>query len=202
MKTLFTDIPNPVLDRMHYLEQRDARDRQDGTPNLKRLRQIPAQTGMFLALLAESAPRGLLIEVGTSAGYSALWLSLAARQRGAALRTYELLPEKVELARETFAKAGVEEWIDLVHGDARSHLKDLEDIAFCFLDCEKEMYAEVYEAVTPRLAPGGLFVADNLTSHKDELRSFVDLARLDPSVDATVVPVGKGLLVCTKREEF
>lgn len=200
MKTLFTNIHKPILDRMAFLEERDLRDRKDGTPNLKRLRQVPPETGMLLALLAASAPRGTTIEIGTSGGYSALWLSLASKQRGDKLITYELLPDKAELARETFAKTKTEEWIDFVHGDARSQLRNHEEIAFCFLDCEKEMYAEIYPDVSSRLLLGGMLVADNVISHKDDLAAFVELARKDKSVDAAILPVGMGLLVCTKRE--
>ena len=201
MKTFFNEIPKPVLDRMSYLEERDARDRKDGTPHLKRLRQIPAETGMLLAILAASAPRGAVLELGTSGGYSALWLSLACKQRGDRLTTFELLPDKAELARETFAKAQVEDRVELVNGDARSHLKEWDEIAFCFLDVEKEMYLEIYKDVVPRLLTNGILVADNVNSHKEELAPFVEQARNDASVDVIVLPVGKGLLVCTKREK-
>lgn len=197
MKTLFTDIPKPMQERMEHLE--DRKDRQDGTPNLKRLRQVPPQSGMLLALLAASAPKGQLVEIGTSGGYSALWLSLAARQRGDKLVTFELLPEKAELARETFDKAQVSDAVELVHGDGRGHIGAYEDIAFAFLDCEKEMYAEFYDELVPRLAPGGLLVADNVISHREALASFVEKARQDERVDAAVLPVGMGLLVCVKR---
>ena len=200
MKPIFSELPKPVQERMAYLEQRDARDRHDGTPNLKRLRQVPAETGMLLALLAAAAPRGPVVEIGTSAGYSALWLVQACQQRGDKLVTYELLPEKAELARETFARAKVEDRVELVNGDARSKLKDYDEIAFCFLDAEKEMYAELYALVVPRLLPGGLLVADNVISHRDELQDFVKTARKDKTVDAAVLPVGKGLLVCAKLE--
>lgn len=200
MKNIFTDLPKPILDRMNYLEERDARDRKDGTPLLKRLRQIPAETGMLLAILASGAPRGAVLEIGTSGGYSALWLSLACRQRGDRLVTFELLPDKADLARETFAKAQVEDRVDLVNGDARSHFRDWDEVAFCFLDAEKEMYIEIYKEIVPRLLPNGLLVADNVISHKEELAAFVEHARNDPGVDAVVLPVGKGLLVCTKRE--
>jgi caffeoyl-CoA O-methyltransferase len=199
MKTLFTEIPKPVLDRMNYLEERDARDRKDGTPQLKRLRQIPPETGMLLAILAASAPRGAILEIGTSGGYSGLWLSLACKQRNEKLITFELLHDKAELARETFAKAQVEDWVELVNGDARSHLKDREEIAFCFLDVEKEMYLEIYKEIIPRLLSGGILVADNVISHKADLAEFIEYARDDASVDAAILPVGKGLLVCTKR---
>jgi caffeoyl-CoA O-methyltransferase len=199
MKTLFTDIPKPVLDRMHFLEERDGRDRNDGTAHLKRLRQVPPETGMLLGLLAASAPKGQMLEIGTSGGYSALWLSLASKERGGKLVTFELLPEKAQLARETFEKAQVGEQVELVHGDARAHLENYEEIAFCFLDAEKEMYPEFYDLVVPSLVDGGLLIADNVISHQDDLEKFVEKARKDKSVDAAVLPVGKGLLVCVKR---
>jgi predicted O-methyltransferase YrrM len=78
-------------------------------------------------------------------------------------------------------------------------LKDREEIAFCFLDVEKEMYLEICKEIIPRLLPGGMLVADNVISHKADLAEFVEYARDDASVDAAILPVGKGLLVCTKR---
>jgi predicted O-methyltransferase YrrM len=200
MKPLFAELSRPVLERMAYLEERDGRDRKDDTPHLKRLRQVPPQTGMLLALLAASSPSGPVVEIGTSGGYSSLWLVQAVQQRGDKLTTYELLPDKAELARETFAKAKVEDLVDLVHGDARSKLREHDEIAFCFLDAEKEMYAEFYELIVPRLKPGGMLVADNVISHKDDLQAVVDQARTDKTVDSVVLPVGLGLLVCTKLE--
>ena len=95
---VFHDIPAQILARMHELEHRDAVDRADGTPLLERLRQVPAGTGRFLALLAASAPDGPWIEIGTSAGYSALWLSLACRATGRCLTTFEVLAPKAALA--------------------------------------------------------------------------------------------------------
>ena len=74
---MFHNIQPSILARMQYLENIDAQDRQGGTPRLKCLRQIPPETGQFLALLLASAPEGAIIEIGTSAGYSTLWLALA-----------------------------------------------------------------------------------------------------------------------------
>ena len=85
-----------MLDRMRILEELDAADRIDDTPRMKRLRQIPPETGRFLAILAASAPEGEVIEIGTSAGYSSLWLSLACQATNRRLRTFEVLPAKVE----------------------------------------------------------------------------------------------------------
>ena len=91
---MFHDIPAPVVERMAFLEAIDAQDRLDGTPKVARLRQIPPETGRFLALLAASAPPGAVIEIGTSGGYSGLWLALACRQRGDCLTTFDSDAEK------------------------------------------------------------------------------------------------------------
>ena len=132
---MFHKIPKPILDRMKELEEIDTQDRQDGTPRIKRLRQIPPESGRVLAFLAYTVPtQGAWLEVGTSAGYSALWLSLAAKEKGKTLYTFELLPEKAALARETFKKANVEKLIELKHGDARGHVGDFGEVAFCFIE--------------------------------------------------------------------
>jgi caffeoyl-CoA O-methyltransferase len=195
---MFHHIPEPVIVRMRYLEEVDSRDRQDGTPRLKRLRQIPPETGRFIALLAANAPQGAFVEIGTSAGYSTLWLALACRQRGCRITTYEILEEKIRLARETFQQAEVGDVVELVQGDARLYLAGLDGLAFCFLDAEKEVYQDCYEAVVPRLMPGGLLLADNAINHQQTLGPMLDRAQTDVRVDAQVVPVGKGVLVCRK----
>jgi predicted O-methyltransferase YrrM len=183
---------------MKHLESVDRLDRQDGTPKAQRLRQIPPETGRFLAILAASAPPGPVLEIGTSGGYSSLWLILACIQRRDRLTTFEVAQDKFQLARQTFASAQVEPHVQQVQGDARELLAGFEGIAFCFLDAEKDIYQECYELVIPRLAPGGFFVADNVISHQAELAGFVERALADELVDALVVPVGKGLLVCRK----
>ena len=196
---MFSEIPSCMLERMQALVEIDARDRADGTGRLERLRQIPAVTGQFIALMAASAPDGRFIEIGTSAGYSTLWLSLACRAAGRSHHHFELLDEKARLARETFSQAGVEDVVNFVHGDALEHIGAIADIAFCFLDAEKDMYADCYEAVVPNLVPGGLLVADNAINHAPTLQPMIDRALADERVDALVVPIGNGELVCRKK---
>ena len=195
---MFSPLPPAILARMLELETRDAADRLDGTPRLQRLRQIPPETGRFIALIAASAPAGAMLEIGTSAGYSTLWLSLAAAQTKRQVTTFEILPEKVELSHETFKQAGVLDRVNLVGGDARQFLPSYDRIAFCFLDAEKEAYADCYELVVPRLCAGGWLLADNAINHAETLQPVIDRALNDPRVDAIVVPVGKGVLVCRK----
>jgi caffeoyl-CoA O-methyltransferase len=195
---MFHTIPTPVQERMRALEAIDFQDRADGTPVEGRLRQIPPETGRFLALLAAAAPPGALLEVGASAGYSALWLSLACRERGDRLTTFDILENKVRLAAETFRLAQVEALVQIIHGDARDYLGRFPRVAFCFMDAEKHLYRACYDLVVPNLVPGGWFVADNAISHAAALADFIAHARADPRLDALIVPIGKGLLLCRK----
>ena len=195
---MFHPIDKPILERMQYLERIDARDREDGTPRLQRLRQVTPDTGKFIALLVADAPRGEVIEIGTSAGYSTLWLSMACKMSNRSITTFEVLPEKAKLARETFRLTQVEGIVRLVEGDAREHLSQYQNIAFCFLDAEKEVYGECYEAVIPRLVKGGLLVADNAIDFRETLQPMLDRALTDERVDGLIVPIGKGELVCRK----
>ncbi len=196
---MFDDIPQRILERMSELERLDAGDRSDGTARLARLRQIPAETGKFIALLAAAAPAGRYLEIGTSAGYSTLWLALACRLVGRTLTTFEILGEKAELARQTFEMAGVGDVVELVHADALDRLANYSGVSFCFLDAEKELYSECYEALIPNMVSGGILIADNAINHEETLRPMLDRALADHRVDALIVPVGKGELVCRKK---
>ena len=195
---MFHNIPPAIWERMRFLEEIDTKDRTDGTPRMQRLRQIPPETGKFLALLAAGAPEGLILEIGTSAGYSTLWLAIAALALGRKVITFEVLPEKVKLARETFHVAGVEDTVKLIAGDARKHMEYYYNPAFVFLDAEKEVYSDCYELIVPRLVKGGLLVADNAINHREVLAPVLERALNDERVDALIVPIGKGELVCRK----
>jgi predicted O-methyltransferase YrrM len=196
---MFIDLDSTVLEVMHELEARDALDRGDGTPHLERLRQITPDTGRFIALWAASAPAGEAIEIGTSVGYSALWLAQACRLRGRTLTTYEILPEKARLARETFARTGVSDVVHLVEGDFLEYAGEVGDVGFCFLDAEKDVYEACYEVLVPKMVPGAILVADNFTSHRDDLQPLLERVLVDTRVDAMVATVGKGELVCRRR---
>jgi caffeoyl-CoA O-methyltransferase len=195
---MFHKIQPALLERMRYLEESDRRDRADGTPRMQRLRQIPPETGRLLALLAASSPAGSWLEIGTSAGYSTMWLALACEATRRRLTTFELLPEKIALARETIRLAGIESLVELVEGDAREKLRGFPRVAFCFLDAEKEIYSDCYEAVVPNMVPGGILAADNAVSHGAALEPMLEKVMADARVDSVIVPIGKGVLVSRK----
>jgi predicted O-methyltransferase YrrM len=195
---MFQNISPAILKRMAYLEQIDRNDRSDGTTRLKRLRQIPPETGKFLAILAASSPNGQFLEIGTSAGYSALWISLACAIRNCKLRTYEILDDKFNLEIETFREANVTQYIESIHGDVLQDLANIDNISFCFLDAEKEIYEKCYDAIVPKLVTGGILVADNAINHYETLKPMIGKAFSDNRVDSLVIPIGKGELVCRR----
>ncbi|HVP35900.1 MAG TPA: O-methyltransferase [Terriglobales bacterium] len=195
---MFHTIPKAIKERMAYLESRDKEDRLAGKSPAERLRQVPPETGKFLALLAASAPEGTYLEIGTSGGYSTMWISLACKELGRKLITFEVLEEKVKIARETFKTAGIEDIVELVSGDAKKYLQNYKNIGFCFLDAEKDDYLECYEKVVPNLVQGGILVADNAISHQEVLKPMVQRVLNDIRVDALIVPIGSGVLVCRK----
>lgn len=195
---MFHQIPEEVMARMRELEQMDATQRREGTPAFERLRQVPSATGRFLALSAASTPDGNFIEIGTSGGYSGLWISLACRALGRTLTTFELAEPKIALATETFSKAGVDDIVTIVPGDARDLVGAQTGVSFCFLDTEKKFYEECYEAVVPNMVSGGILVADNVTSHAGDLAAFLDRAESDERMDTMVVPVGSGALLARR----
>jgi caffeoyl-CoA O-methyltransferase len=195
---MFHNIPQAISTRMHKLEQIDLQDRTDGTPRMKRLRQIPPEVGRFIAVLAAAAPEGQCLEIGTSAGYSTLWLALACRATRRKVTTFEILAEKIELARSTFETACVVDTVELIQGDALHFLPRYRDIGFCFLDGEKEIYGQCYEVLVSRMVRGGMIVADNAIDHQATLRPMLDRALSDDRVDALIVPIGKGELICRK----
>jgi len=195
---MFHTLPPALAERMRVLEARDAADRADGTAHAERLRQIPPVTGKFLAILAASAPDGEAVEVGTSAGYSALWLSLACKATNRRLATHELSPAKAALARETFRLAGVEQYVELLQGDALTLLPGRSRLGFCFLDAERSLLPALFEIIIPRLVAGGLIAVDNVISHASEVADFLPAITADPRLDCVVVPIGSGVLVCRK----
>lgn len=127
-------------------------------------RNVPPEDGRLLRLLAESMGAKHVVEIGTSTGYSGIWFGLALRQTGGKLTTYEIDPQRASTARANFERAGMEAIITLVEGDAHQEVTKLQgSIDILFLDADKEGYIDYLNKLLPRVRPGGLIVAHNIT---------------------------------------
>jgi predicted O-methyltransferase YrrM len=181
------------------LEQRDSLEREQNVPREGRLRQITADVGRFLHVLVLAAKPGSILEIGTSGGYSTIWLATAARHVGASVVTLEVDPAKVPQAAANLREAGVDDVVTAVQGDALAYLRSQrEPVGFVFLDAEKDDYLAYLPLIVPLLSPGGVLVADNLLSHAELLAEFRERALSHPSLSAMVVPIGRGELLAVK----
>lgn len=194
-------IPDQVRAVMARLEARDAEDRDDGTPQLKRLRQIRPEVGELLLTLTVAIDAQRIVEIGTSGGYSTLWFATGVSQTGGRVTTFEVDPDKIAIARRTFADAGVTERVELREADGQAGLASMPagSVDLVFLDAEKDLYDAMLEPAIRALRPKGLLVADNLISHESALAGFRDRALADPRLSGLVVPIGRGELLAVRR---
>jgi predicted O-methyltransferase YrrM len=156
---------------------------------------VPADNGRMLRLLAESTGARNVAEIGTSTGYSGLWICLALQRTGGKLTTFELDPGRAAEARKRFEQAGVAGQVDVIVGDAHENVKRLKGpIDLLFLDADKEGYASYLKTLLPLVRPGGLIAADNVTMTADYMKAVTT----DPQLDT--VFFGRFAVTLKKRQ--
>src|SRR5438128_4870298 len=135
-----------------------------------------------------------MLEIGGSRGYSTIWLAAGVRYLGGRVLSLESDASKIDAWRRNVADAGLEEWADLVEGDALETLPGIDDVFdVVFLDAEKEEYERLFQLVRPKLEPGALVVADNVLSHADALGAYSAARQEDPTLVSVTVPLDRGL---------
>jgi predicted O-methyltransferase YrrM len=187
-------LDDRVLGVLARLEEQDRSERAAGLPPARRSRQVAPTTGRFLFALAASQAGIEVLELGGSRGYSSIWLAAGARILGGRVVSVEREPDRCAVWRANVAEAGLEEWADLVEGDARAVVAEIEDVFdLVFLDCEKNQYEPLFSLVRPLLEPGALVVADNVLSHADALGAYSAARQADPMLSSVTVPLDRGL---------
>jgi predicted O-methyltransferase YrrM len=184
------DRVRAVLER---LEREDAEERAQGLPSAQRSRAVAPTTGRFLFSLVAPQTDCEVLEIGGSRGYSTIWLAAGARYLGGRVLSLERDPLKAEAWRRSIADAGLEEWAELIEGDAFQALAALEDVFdVCFLDAEKRDYEALFALARGKLEPGALVVADNVTSDP-QLAAYSAARQADPTLLSVTVPLDRGL---------
>lgn len=124
---------------------------------------VSEESGRMLRLLTEAVDAKHVVEIGTSTGYSGLWFCLALQSTGGRLTTFEIDPGRAGMAREHFKKAGVDQLVTVVEGDAHRTISQLKGpLDVVFLDADKAGYPDYLERLLPLVRPGGLILADNV----------------------------------------
>lgn len=166
-----------------------------------RMLNITPDTGEFLQVLVHATQARQILEIGTSNGYSTIWLADAVESLAGKVTTLEYAADKVEMAATNFAKAGVQDWIQQVQGDAGVYLQQAESgsVDLLFLDSERSQYLAWWPDLKRVLAAGATLVVDNATSHAAEMQSFIELVKADSDFVCCTVPVGNGEFLATRR---
>jgi predicted O-methyltransferase YrrM len=183
------------------LEQFGHSNDQMHTERARRMLNITRDTGELLGVLVRATQSRRILEIGTSNGYSTLWLAEAARDLGGTVTTVELAAAKVQLAQRTFERSGLAPCIHLRHEDAAQVLENAEAGAFdlVFLDSERPEYPGWWPHLRRVLRPGGLLVVDNATSHPKEMVPFMALVNTDPDFTTCLATVGNGEFMAVKN---
>ena len=185
---------------MAELEQFGRMNDAATTERPRRMLNITRDTGEFLAVLVKATNARRVLEIGTSNGYSTLWLAAAARTSGGSVTTVESSEFKLGMASANFARSGLASCIALVRDDAGLVLKRSPDDGYdlVFLDSERPEYPGWWPDLKRVLRAGGLLVVDNAISHPEQMAPFVALVNADPAFTTSLVPVGNGEFLAVK----
>lgn len=194
-------IPEKLDGLLRELERFGAENDAQATSRSQKMLNITRDTGKFLLLLIRATKVGRVLEIGTSNGYSTLWLALAVQPLNGSVTTLDKSAYKDGLARENFARSEMQPWIRNELVDAGEFLKRQARDAFdfVFLDSERGEYVGWWPDIQRVLVPGGLLVMDNAVSNAGELEAFSGLIEKTPGYITSLVPVGKGELVVLKE---
>jgi predicted O-methyltransferase YrrM len=176
------------------LEAEDAAEREQGLSQAVRSRAVAPTTGRFLFALVAPQTDCEVLEIGGSRGYSTIWLAAGVRYLGGRVLSLESDPAKIEAWRRNITDAGLDDWADIVEGDAHETLPAIDDVFdLVFIDAEKEDYEDYFAIARTKLEPGALVVADNVLSHPDPLALYSAARQADPMLESVTLPLDRGL---------
>ena len=192
MDTMGDDLRSLLAELREHGREHDTRqERHDD-----RLRNLEPETAALLTVLVRSGRRRSLLEIGTSNGYSTVWLAWAAEATGGRVTSVEMDPGRQRMADENLRRAGLRDLVDLKLGDATEVVEDLPGpFDLVFFDAARVNAPAQLKLLVPKLAPEGMILADNVLSHPAEVAGYLEALERLPGFDRLVVPVGKGLSI-------
>lgn len=161
---------------------------------------ISRETANFLNMLIKISKSKNALEIGTSNGYSGIWLASALKETGGKLTTIEFWEKRLSVAKENFIKCNVDTIITTKQGSALDILESeiKEELDFVFVDANKTEYLKYFELIHPMLKKGGILTADNITSHFEKVKPFLEAIKNHPEYQSEILDLPAGLLVAYK----
>ena len=158
---------------------------------------VPRKTGVVLNMFIKMMGVKKALEIGTSNGYSGLWLSKALKETGGHLTTIEFYEKRQSVAKENFKTCGVNDIITPIQGSACDIIRSFDDdvkFDFVFIDASKREYIEYFKLIKPHLEQKCLIVADNIISHAEKVQTFVEAVDSDDEFQYAIIELPGGLL--------
>ena len=169
----------------------------------KGMMNVPPQDGRLLQMLIKMSGAKNVLEIGTSNGVSAIWMALGLEETGGKLTTLEIDPVKVKLALENFRKAGVDDRVRLIEGDALQTLRTLtETYDLVFMDAAKQQHKDYLDIIYPRISKGGIIVAHNAVRQAFSMRDYLDYVRNHPELDTVILTTGNDGVALSYKKTF
>ena len=201
-------LVDPVVERVLAEYERRAEDEQrrtlgPGTNLDELLLSVGREAGILLYLLATGEQSKRILELGSSYGYSTVWLAAAARATGGKVTSLELRDFKIEHARQSLTRAGLSTRVEFHQGDCLETLKTLPGpFDFVLLDVWKDLYLPCFELFHPKLAPGALVIADNMLLPevvRPQAEAYRARVRQAGDLDSVLLEIGNGVEISRKR---
>lgn len=189
-------IRNLLAELETWGNENDARE-QD---RRKKMLNLEPDTARFISILVRSSQRKSLLEIGTSNGYSTIWLAWAVSATGGHVTSLERDADKNAQADANLQRAGLRDSVDLLLGDATEIVASLDGpFDFVFFDADRISAPDQLKFLKSKLLSGALVLADNVLSHPDEIAGYLAAIEATPDFDHMVIPIGKGLSLAYKR---
>lgn len=170
---------------------------EDMDQNQRRgMMNVPLEDARILRMLTEAVGAKHVVEIGTSNGYSGIWFCLAMQATGGKLTTHDIDEGRASLARKNFKRAGVDNMVTLVMGDAHETVKRIkEPIDVLFIDADKEGYKDYLEKLLPLVRPGGLVLSHNINMVGQD---FIDAITKNPNLETVQA---QGVTITLKKRQ-
>lgn len=192
-----------VISRLDRQSEKERKGKAKIEPGQEML-AITADTGMFFSILLKAIKARRVLEVGTSAGFSTLWLADAVGKKGKVV-TIEMDPLKVKRARKNFKQASVDRVIEIKQGVALDVLRRLKgSFDFVLLDADKENIIKYFDLVLPLVRKGGIIAADNMLfppHYRPMMKKYSRHVQSKKNVQSVTVPIGMGEEITIKLQD-
>ncbi len=185
---------------LERLEEQSAKNDEKAINRKDKYLNITRDTGEFLSILIKASKCADILEIGTSNGYSTLWLASSISEKGK-VTTVEISAKKLEMARNNLKLANLQGKVDFIHADFSEFMRAKQkQYDLVFLDADRTQYLSVEKEIIASIKPGGLLICDNAISHSHELATFIDKIKSNRDFTCGVVSVGKGEFIAVKAQ--